>query len=197
MNESTQLFRFVIPGGFLIIYYLLFAPLFGFDRIKEIEKIKDISVLIIFLIPAFGYFSSSLHHLLYNLLPSYRIELNDILPNVNNYDSQWAEFNIRWRRSSSNPLYEAFDNRNNSLTDLMHGNGAIYISFLLSIFILVVRAWSSNHSFDITILNGSYVLLLIIICKIHLSSYYRTKNHTERYVKRALIELENGEHNNG
>jgi hypothetical protein len=187
MNQLTQLFRFLIPGGFFIIYYFLFLQLFRFDIETDIKKIKDMFALIIFLIPAIGYFSSILHHLLYNLWPYYRIDISKIITTEKKYDKQWIEFNIRWRKQSHQKWYEAFDNRNNSLTDLMHGNGAILISFLLAVVFSAVRVKSSTDSFEFDKFNATILGIIFIV---HCCSYFRTKKHAGEFVTRALEELE-------
>lgn len=134
MNQLTRFFRFVIPGGFFVIYFVLFSTLFGVD-LSELYKILKVPNLIIAIfIPTIGYFASTMHHLIYNCkwnwTKGYRI--NFPAEFGANYDDQWATFNIAWRLHSKHPWYPELHSRNNSLTDILHGNGAIFMSFILA-----------------------------------------------------------------
>jgi len=183
MNQLTQLFRYVIPGGFLIIYVIIFSPLYGFEYKVLINNLKDYQALLIFLTPVLGYFVSSVHHMLYNLFQFYRVELNIKKYDEKSYCYKWSAYNIRWRKSSKN-MWEELDKRNNSLTDLMHGNGAILISFILSQALLFFfKVFNPNHVLYI-------VFLLILLLCVHLYSFIITKKHLNYFVTLSMKELE-------
>jgi hypothetical protein len=192
MKDLTQLFRFLIPGGFFIIYYFLFSPLFGFEYSDFIESIKNISAIYIFLIPALGYFFSTIHHLSYNSFPCYRVKLKGV--EDGNYQKDWAKYNVRWRKQSYKDIYAEFNNRNNSLTDLMHGNGANLFSLILAVLVLAIRALISDHVLVCDCKNIiSYSAILIVLLVVHISSYIVSKKHSKEYVEKAIEELEKPE----
>lgn len=195
MNNLTQLFRFIIPGGFFAIYYVILSPLFGFEINSTLEKYKDYSAIIIFLLPAIGYFASTFHHLIYNWLPFYRIRLEVYdSKQFENYQEEWADYNVRWRKQANKEKrYIEFHARNNSLTDMMHGSGSVLASLLLAVVVLITEALLNSHKWDWNLDKTILIFVLILLVGLHLISYLNLKRHTEKFVNKALAELEKPE----
>ena len=169
-------------------YLFIFFPLSGFDRTQLYDALKDHSAVLIFLTPVFGYLASTVHHILYNFIPYYRINLKEYRVAKESYFQLWTIFNLRWRKNSGKLFYADFDARNNVLTDLMHGNGSILVACILNLLILILLRLSKGFpSFcvDDWWLFGP----LLAVLAVHCLSYFISRKHAQYFVKNAIEEL--------
>tara|TARA_Y100001937_G_C7012156_1_gene281462 strand:- start:55 stop:735 length:681 start_codon:yes stop_codon:yes gene_type:complete len=161
MQETRNLLRNLIPAGVLYFYSGFFFVILNFEAMLNggvwVPNFGDwpLAGIISFfalLSPAIGHLISTIHHSLYN-----SISLRGIYPSIDHSQfikdynpwivyrlppgkqstssiDPWVLINFLWHshfdRVQSNQLIE---NRNNLLSHIAHGNGALFIAALLSL----------------------------------------------------------------
>ncbi|PJZ47536.1 hypothetical protein [Leptospira saintgironsiae] len=212
MNEFNKIIRYIIPvftfaGYSFTLISISFLPDMSFMDELSFTDI-NLTLFASFSV-GIGFVISSVHHLLFWRLPIYpkvtyrdyfiRLRTHGLvdfkaedLKELSNEEELWRVLNIIWHRLRSDDQgLEKVNSRNDSLTDLMHGNGATLvslifagiftISYLLYYLCFNIYPWIPHCGFI-----AMAIALFFLALWFHCSSYQFTVTNLNRFVETTL-----------
>ncbi len=218
MNEFRKFIRFIVPVLVFVFYsYSLLALIYGEITCPENRDlpILQVSAVIFPLLGALGFLISSVHHLLFWYCPIYpSVRHQQFLqrltherelvfigqqPNLFDEMSNWNIINVIWHSlRTKDSTWDKINQRNDSLTDLMHSTGAIFVAYLLALVFAIVFAVARSccygqppdiHEACFCIKFITLFVLIVLLFILHCVSLRRTSKNMETFVQTALFHI--------
>lgn len=218
MDEARRFLRHVIPGLVFLLYVLGLLVVVDPAVAPVISEQTDagawLGLLVLLAAGAIGYSLGIIHHLMFSHVSGYGIDFSDVVnsqepwrlsvrdslgrrlsPPFSLVDS-WVVVNSIWQRHFNNAKPVSVERRAELLSDLVHGNGTVFVATILAPPTVLLLLWLlSGYVYGSEFNSDRWTVGSLIIVGAPfptLTAYKRLREHCQGFMLSIFLDMVRG-----